>query len=233
MKILLCDDHVLLAEALDSLLRLSGHEVVVASTPTRALALLAETGYDVAVLDIGFPDGNGLDLLSSAREVSPDTRVLMLSANRDPEVVRTAVDRGAAGYVCKDVGVVEVIRAVERVSHGELVLDPLVARALAQRPRIRREDIEWLVGFLTRREREVLRRIVTGQTTEEMAHDMRVSRSTARTHVQNVLQKLGVHSRLQAMAAVSRHPRGLSWLTGPNPAVPNLSGVDEELRHTQ
>ena len=72
-------------------------------------------------------------------------------------------------------------------------------------------------------EREVLRRIVTGQSTEEMAHAMRVSRSTARTHVQNVLQKLGVHSRLQAMAAVSRHPRGLGWLTG----------EDQELRHTQ
>jgi two-component system, NarL family, nitrate/nitrite response regulator NarL len=219
----LCDDHVLLAEALDSLLRVAGHEVTVTSTPTRALELLADGGYEICVLDIGFPDANGLDVLSSVAEVSPDTRVLILSANRDPEVVRAAVDRGAAGYVCKDVGVVEVIRAVDRVHDGELVLDPLVARALAQRPRIRREDIEWLVGFLTRREREVLRRIVAGQSTEEMAHDMRVSRSTARTHVQNVLQKLGVHSRLQAMAAVSRHPRGIGW----------LSGADQELRHTQ
>ena len=79
---------------------------------------------------------------------------------------------------------------------------------------LRTDDIAWLIGFLTRREREVLRRIVIGQSTDEMAKDMRVSRSTARTHVQNVLQKLGVHSRLQAVAAVSRRqPGDLDWLS--------------------
>ena len=214
MRILLCDDHLLLAEALESLLRLSGHQVTVTSSPTRAVGILAEEQPDVCVLDIGFPDGSGIDVLSHAAEVSPSTRVLMLSANRDPEQVRAVIDLGAAGYICKDVGVLEVIRGVQRVHEGELVLDPVVARALAQKPRLRRDDIEWLIGFLTRREREVLRRIVIGQSTDEMAKDMRVSRSTARTHVQNVLQKLGVHSRLQAVAAVSRRQSGdLDWLT--------------------
>lgn len=214
MKILLCDDHLLLAEALESLLRLAGHEVTVTSSPSRAVRILAEEQPDVCVLDLGFPDGSGVDVLSHASEVSPSTRVLILSANRDPEQVRAVIDLGAAGYICKDVGVLEVIRGVQRVHEGELVLDPVVARALAQKPRVRREDIDWLIGFLTRREREVLRRIVIGQSTEEMAKDMRVSRSTARTHVQNVLQKLGVHSRLQAVAAVSRRqPGDLDWLS--------------------
>lgn len=217
MKILLCDDHVLLAEALESLLRLSGHEVTVTADPQQALTLLADEQPDVCVLDIGFPDGSGIEVLSHAGEIAPNTRVLMLSANRDPEVVRTAVDLGAAGYICKDVGVVEVIRAIERVHEGNVILDPLVARALTQRVKVRSDDIEWLIGFLTRREREVLRRIVIGQSTDEMARDMRVSRSTARTHVQNVLQKLGVHSRLQAVAAVSRrHGEDLAWLTSAN-----------------
>ena len=81
---------------------------------------------------------------------------------------------------------------------------------------MKQDDIEWLIGVLTRREREVLRRIVIGQSTREMAQDMHVSKSTARTHVQNVLQKLGVHSRLQAVAAVSRrHSADLAWLTAP------------------
>lgn len=214
MKILLCDDHVLLAEALESLLRRDGHEVILTSSPSKALDVLAAEQPDVCVLDICFPDGSGIDVLSRAAEVSPSTRVLMLSANRDPEQVRAVIDLGAAGYVCKDVGVLEVIRAVQRVHEGDLVLDPLVARALAQKPRVRHDDIEWLIGFLTRREREVLRRIVMGQSTEEMASDMQVSRSTARTHVQNVLQKLGVHSRLQAVAAVSRRQPGeLRWLS--------------------
>jgi two-component system, NarL family, nitrate/nitrite response regulator NarL len=216
MKILLCDDHVLLAEALESLLRLAGHEVIVTADPQRALTLLADEQPEVCVLDIGFPDGSGIEVLSHAGEIAPDTRVLMLSANRDPEVVRTAIDLGAAGYICKDVGVVEVIRAIERVHEGNVILDPLVARALTQR-KVRSDDIDWLIGFLTRREREVLRRIVIGQSTDEMARDMRVSRSTARTHVQNVLQKLGVHSRLQAVAAVSRRQGDdLTWLTSAN-----------------
>jgi two-component system nitrate/nitrite response regulator NarL len=216
MKILLCDDHVLLAEALESLLRAAGHDVVVTRSPEDALRLLAEEQPDVCVLDVGFPDGDGIEVLSHAAESSPGTKVLMLSAARDPELVRTAIDLGACGYICKDVGVVEVIRAVERVREGEIILDPLVVRALTQRPRAKTDDIEWLIGFLTRREREVLRRIVIGQSTQEMAQDMKVSRSTARTHVQNVLQKLGVHSRLQAVAAVSRRQSAdLAWLTVP------------------
>jgi two-component system nitrate/nitrite response regulator NarL len=216
MKILLCDDHVLLAEALESLLRAAGHEVVVTRSPQEALRMLVEERPDVCVLDVGFPEGDGIEVLSHAAELSPTTKVLMLSAARDPELVRTAIDLGACGYICKDVGVVEVIRAVERVQEGEIILDPLVVRALTQRSRVKPDDIEWLIGFLTRREREVLRRIVIGQSTREMAQDMHVSKSTARTHVQNVLQKLGVHSRLQAVAAVSRrHSADLAWLTAP------------------
>lgn len=224
MKILLCDDHVLLAEAMESLLRSAGHQVLVTRTPDDALKVLAAERPDVCVLDLGFPDGDGIDVLSHVRETSPETKVLMLSATRDPDLVRTALDLGASGYMCKDVGVVEVIRAVERVQQGDIMLDPTVVKALAQRPRMKTDDIEWLLSFLTRREREVLRRIVLGQSTEEMAQDMQVSRSTARTHVQNVLQKLGVHSRLQAVAAVSRRGSAdLAWITAPS----------RELRHTQ
>lgn len=215
MKILLCDDHVLLAEALESLLRAAGHEVLVTRSPQEALTLLSEEQPDVCVLDVGFPDGDGIEVLSHAAESSPSTKVMMLSGTHDPELVRTALDLGAAGYLYKGVGVVEVLRAVERVKEGDIVLDPLVVQELTRRPRARTDDIDWLIGFLTRREREVLRRIVIGQSTQEMAQDMHVSRSTARTHVQNVLQKLGVHSRLQAVAAVSRRSSDLSWLSAP------------------
>jgi two-component system nitrate/nitrite response regulator NarL len=203
VKILLCDDHLLLAEALESLLRIAGHEVLVTERPAEALAVAVQESPDVCVLDLGFPDGDGLDLLRALREASPETSLVVLSGQREPDVVRTAIELGARGYLCKDVGVVDVVRAVEQVIAGELVIDPLVAQALTQRRRHRADDVEWLISFLTQREREVLRRIVTGQSTAEMAREMAVTRSTARTHVQNVLQKLGVHSRLQAVAAVA------------------------------
>jgi two-component system nitrate/nitrite response regulator NarL len=203
MKILLCDDHVLLAEALEALLKIAGHEVLVTAQPQEAVAVAAEESPDVCVLDLGFPDGDGLDLLRAVRETVPAAKIVVLSGQREPDLVRAAIDLGARGYLCKDVGVVDVVRAVDQVLDGELVIDPLVAQSLTQRRRHRSDDIEWLISFLTQREREVLRRIVTGQSTEEMARDMAVTRSTARTHVQNVLQKLGVHSRLQAVAAVA------------------------------
>jgi two-component system nitrate/nitrite response regulator NarL len=151
--------------------------------------------------------------------VAPATRVLILSAVADAEAIATAVDLGASGYVCKDVGVSDIIRAVERVHDGETVLGPKVARTLARRTETDPDDIQWLVAFLTRREREVLRRIVMGQGTSEMAKGMGISRSTARTHVQNVLQKLGVHSRLQAVAAVSRAGADPAWITAPSPRL--------------
>ena len=203
MKILLCDDHLLLAEALEALLKIAGHEVLVTAHPQEAVVLASDEAPDVCLLDLGFPDTDGLDLVRAVREASPDAKVVVLSAQRDPDLVRAAIDLGARGYLCKDVGVVEVVRAVDQVIDGEVVIDPLVAQSLTRRRRHRPDDIEWLMGFLTQREREVLRRIVTGQSTEEMARDMAVTRSTARTHVQNVLQKLGVHSRLQAVAAVA------------------------------
>jgi len=203
VKILLCDDHLLLAEALEALLRIAGHEVFITANPQEALAVAAAEEPDVCVIDLGFPDGDGLELLRDVRETSPEAKIVVLSGQRDPELVRAAIDLGARGFLCKDVGVVEVERAVRQVVDGVVVIDPLVAQSLTHHRRRRPDDIEWLISFLTQREREVLRRIVTGQTTEEMARDMAVTRSTARTHVQNVLQKLGVHSRLQAVAAVA------------------------------
>lgn len=218
MLIVLCDDHVLLVEALASLLRSAGHTVLTAEAPDVGTQLVAVHRPDVCVLDVGFPDGSGLEALGRIRECSPDTRVLMLSAADDADTIASAVDLGASGYVGKDVGVTDIIRAVERVHDGETVLGPKVARTLARRTEVDPDDIHWLVAFLTKREREVLRRIVMGQSTVEMARVMGISRSTARTHVQNVLQKLGVHSRLQAVAAVSRvNDADPSWITSYDP----------------
>lgn len=208
MKVLLCDDHVLLTEALCSLFTESGHEVFVAHTPSDALHLLGLHQPEVCILDVCFPDGGGLDVLTQVADRSPDTRVLMLSGTRDPDTVRASIDLGAHGYLCKDLAVADLVHAVERIKDGQVVLDPIVAQMLAKRTRSQPDGIEWLMGFLTSREREVLRRITLGQGTQEMADEMHVSRSTARTHVQNVLRKLGVHSRLEAVAAISRERSG-------------------------
>jgi two-component system nitrate/nitrite response regulator NarL len=209
MRVVLGDDHRLLLEALTVALRAAGHEVVASATePDRIVELVVEQAPDVCLLDLGFPDGSGIDITRRILGAAPATKVLVLSATTDPEMVAAAIDVGAAGFARKDKPVEQVLDALERVEQGETYVDPDTLRSLARRGQ-RRPDTsspEWRAGFLTVREREVLGRIVAGEGTEEMAVGMGISRSTARTHAQNVLQKLGVHSRLQAMALVAANP---------------------------
>jgi two-component system nitrate/nitrite response regulator NarL len=209
MKLVLCDDHVLLLDALRPALVRHGHEVLaVTVTPELALEAVRRHRPDVLLLDVGFPEDSGLRVVGTVREISPDTKVVMLSATADPEVASAAIEAGAVGFARKDRGLDGIIRTLDRVMGGETVVDPDVLRTLVGRTRDRQDkhDARWLATFLTVREREVLARIGAGQTTDEMATAMGVARSTARTHVQSVLQKLGVHSRLQAATIMFGHP---------------------------
>jgi two-component system nitrate/nitrite response regulator NarL len=201
MRIVLCDDHALLLDALRPALVRHGHEVLaVTVTPELALEAIRLHRPDVLLLDVSFPEDSGLRVVGTVREISPDTKVVMLSATADPDVASAAIEAGAVGFARKDRGLDGIIRTLDRVMCGETVVDPDVLRSLVGRTRNRQDthDVRWLATFLTVREREVLTRIGAGQTTDEMATAMGVARSTARTHVQSVLQKLGVHSRLQA-----------------------------------
>ena len=209
MRLVLCDDHALLLDALRPALDRCGHQVLaVTVTPNLALEAVREHHPDVLLLDVSFPEDSGLRVVGSVREASPDTKVVMLSATSDPEVASAAIEAGAVGFARKDRGLDGIIRTLDRVMGGETVIDPDVLRSLVSRTRSRQDkhDVHWLATFLTGREREVLARIGAGQTTDEMATAMGVARSTARTHVQSVLQKLGVHSRLQAATIMFGHP---------------------------
>jgi two-component system nitrate/nitrite response regulator NarL len=204
MRIVLCDDHRLLIEAFGTALGAAGHEVV-------ALAANPEDGYraalahdpDVCVLDVMFPDGSGLDAAARIAADRPSCRVLMLSARADPVLVQAALAAGAAGFVLKDESIAGILRALDRVAAGHVAIEPGLLRA-AVRARPGAAPAGSRLGLLSGREREVLRGIVAGRSTKEIARDLGVSVSTAGTHVQNVLTKLGVHSRLQAVALVAR-----------------------------
>jgi two-component system nitrate/nitrite response regulator NarL len=198
MRLVVCDDHLLLLEALGLALSASGHEVVaLASHPDDAIDAVAAHRPDVCLLDVNFPGGTSLTAIQQIRELSPETKVVMLSAEADHAVVGRAIAEGASGYVGKEKPIVEIVEMLERAVRGQLAVEPsLLQRAL--RPHKTTDDPLWALQFLTDREWQVMRCIMDGQTTEEMADSLGVQRSTARTHVQNLLTKLGVHSRLQA-----------------------------------
>ena len=219
MRLLLCDDHVLLLEALAAALTARGHEVVATvADPSSVAEVARRLAPDVCILDISFPDGDGIEAASEIATVAPDTKVLILSATYDPALVRAAFEVGALGFVQKDESLEEVLTAVRRLGEGEVAVDPRLLRAAMREPRAApapaRRSVE--AALLTPRETEVLVHLVAGDTTSEIGRALGVASSTARTHIQNVLIKLGVHSRLQAAAFAVRH--GLVDETAAEPA---------------
>jgi two-component system nitrate/nitrite response regulator NarL len=217
VRIVVCDDHVLLTEAMVIAFADHGHEVVATGTsPGRAEELAREHRPDVCLLDVNFPDGNSLDTVVRLRATG--TRVVMMSAWTEHDTVVRALEAGAAGYVSKRQPMTEIVAALERAHAGETSVDPALLRT-AGRAEADSDDPLWQLRFLTDREWEIMRCIMDGLTTAEMAHQLGVRRSTARTHVQNLLTKLGVHSRLRAAALMTTHGSSESWPAHLRPAV--------------
>lgn len=205
MRIVLCDDHCLLIEAFAGALASRGQEVVaLATTPEDGYRAVAELAPDVCVLDLFFPKGSGLEVAAKIATEYPDCKVLILSAHGDPELVREALAAGAAGFVLKEQSIEGILHALDRVAAGETAVNPSLLRSAIRAPPGREGGSSDRLQFLTGREREALCMIAGGESTKEIARAMGVSHSTARTHVQNVLTKLGVRSRLQAAALVAK-----------------------------
>jgi two-component system, NarL family, nitrate/nitrite response regulator NarL len=207
VRLLLCDDHVLLLEALAVALTARGHEVVgTIADPADVAAAAERLAPDVCILDITFPTGDGIEAARELAARAPGTKVLMLSATADPAQVRAAFEVGAQGFVQKDDSIEEILTAVRRLEEGEVAIDPRLLRAVMRESRpspAGRRSGEAMQ--LTPRETQVLSHLVAGDTTAEIARALGVASSTARTHIQNVLIKLGVHSRLQAAAFAVNH----------------------------
>jgi two-component system nitrate/nitrite response regulator NarL len=204
MRLVLCDDQRILIESLAIALQARGYEVLAAvTTPEECMKAVAEKRPDVCLLDLYLPGReDGLQTAQAIRTHHPDTQVLILSGVADPLVLSKAIDLDVAGIVRKDQTVDKIaaalqqVAAEERVFHTELIRD--VVRHLSSPPR--KEPWDHLTG----REVEVLRRIAAGESTKQMARSMQIAASTVRTYAQNVLTKLGAHSRLEASAIAVR-----------------------------
>jgi DNA-binding NarL/FixJ family response regulator len=206
VKILLCDDHVLFCEALRAALEPSSHQVRTCFRPDDAVALAAAGGYDAVVMDLGFPQDCGLDAVDAIRHIvesAVSTAVVVLSASPESGRLLSAVQAGAVAVCSKSQRLHEIVSVVQRVAVGRSV--PVQAHPMSRPRAASLSDEGALADFLTPREYEVLRRLVAGQSTQSIAAEMGVSYSTSRTHIQNVLVKLGVHSRLAASAFAVRH----------------------------
>ena len=203
MRLVLCDDNRILCEALASILKARGHSVLaIATSTTDSIAAVGANRPDACLLDLRFPDGSGLDIARAIRRSHPDTKIVVLSCVTDPAVMSEAKKIGAVGFLRKDQKPEKLTGALEVISAGRVAFDPGSSRQPNRRTRpSARED---MLRDLTPREKQVLQRIVAGQSTGQMAREMKIATSTLRSHIGSMLTKLGAHSRVEAAAIASR-----------------------------
>ena len=201
-SIVLGDEHAVFVESLVSVLTSHGFRVpAVARNLAGTIEAIRHQQPDVGLLARHFSDGDGVSAISRISAVSPATRIVILAADRDAEAMRQAVRLGAAGYLHKTCGVRKLVHALERVIDGAVVLDaPPASTARSDVSEARR-----LAAHLTARERECLALLVEGLDTAAMTLRLGVSTTTVRSHVQALLTKLGVHSRLEAATFAVRY----------------------------
>jgi DNA-binding NarL/FixJ family response regulator len=216
-SLVLGDDHAVFLDAMATVLGQHGYTVAVSCTIEGTLEAVRQRRPDVCLLDRHFAEADSIGVVSELLDASPDTKILVLSADPETDGVLRALQCGAAGYLHKTRGVAAVTSAIDRVRRGEVVVD--VPRAMGGQRWQRRDDLRRLAGYLSDRERDCLGLMVEGLNTSAMAAQLGVSQATVRTHAQAVLTKLGVHSRLEAASLAVRYR-----LLGADPAgsVPGI-----------
>lgn len=205
VRVLVVDDHLMVSQGLElGLGREDDIEVVgTAGSAERALEMNAALSPDVVLIDFHLGEASGADVAASMRLDNAELKILFLSADETDDAVMAAVEAGACGYLLKSEPMQEIARAVRRASEGEILLNPstLVELMSRQRQRAReRAERERAVAHVTTREREVLEMMAEGLDNRSIADEMHISLTTVRWYVQNLLEKLDAHSKLEAVA---------------------------------
>jgi DNA-binding NarL/FixJ family response regulator len=207
LRVLLADEHGIFRSAVRAALdREPDLEVVAeAGDGPDAIDAVRRSQPDVAVLSATLATFSGVRTSCMIRDRHPDCRTIVLADVQDQRQLTDGLGCGASGYLTKDASIEELVEAVRAVARGEtlippVMLGPLLSDLMDQRNL--REQALLMLGDLSRREREVLALVAKGTKTAAIAGMLVISPETARTHIQNVLTKLGVHSRLEAAAFV-------------------------------
>ena len=202
LRVLIADDHLLFRDGLRALLKAAPDTELVgeATTGEEAVALAAELQPDVVLMDIQMPGGNGIEATRRIVRESPHIRVLMVTMYEDDNSVFTAMRAGARGYLLKGAKYDEVLRAIRAVGAGEAIFSPAIAaRLIDYFASIRPAAPPQVFPELSDREREILALIAQGHKNAEIAERLYLSPKTVRNHVTNILDKLQVTDRAQAI----------------------------------
>ena len=210
INILLIDDHALFRSGVKSLLQRYPQFSVVgeAADGAEGLKRAQQLAPDVILLDLHMPGISGLQTLQTILQERPQQIVLMLTVSEDAEDLKQALEKGAKGYLLKNIDTDYLVRAIERAALGEAVVDEnmttkLVAQLMHPRKATAATVAEW--EKLTPREMDVLQGLAMGESNKEVARRLDVAESTVKIHVQNILKKLNLTSRVQAAVYAVDH----------------------------
>ncbi|KAF0108332.1 MAG: putative NarL family two-component system response regulator [Anaerolineaceae bacterium] len=207
-RILLVDDHEVVRLGLKSLLERHPQFDVVgeASNAREALEIVNNTHPDVVVMDIRLPGTSGIEACEEITGRFPDTKVIMLTSYAEDEMLFSSIRAGASGYILKQIGGEDLVRALEAVGRGEAMLDPTVTQRVFQEVRraVKEEEAS-AFAHLSQQEKHVLILVSEGKTNREIAKALFLGEGTVRNYVSSILSKLGVNNRAEAAAYAVQH----------------------------
>jgi DNA-binding NarL/FixJ family response regulator len=210
IRVVIVDDHALFRRGLDRVLSDEPDIEVVgeAADGVDAVTRTRELAPDIVIMDVRMPRASGIEAARTIRAVLPETKVIMLTVSDLEEDLYDAVRAGVNGYLLKEVAIEEVANAVRAVAAGHSLVSPSMAsklfsefNALAQRAEERRRALS---PRLTERELEVLRLVAKGLSNREIGKELYIAENTVKNHVRNILEKLQLHSRMEAVVYVMR-----------------------------
>jgi NarL family two-component system response regulator LiaR len=209
IRVMVVDDHNMVRRGLATILKVKSDLELVAEADSgrEAIRLCEECQPDVILMDLVMPEMGGPEATRTIRERCPDVQVIALTSFQDKELVREALQAGAIGYLLKNVSADDLAAAIREAHAGRSTLAPEAIQALIQADTRQTAPGRDLADTydLTPREREVLALMVEGLNNPDIAERLVVSRSTAKAHVSNILSKLGVSNRAEAIALALQH----------------------------
>jgi DNA-binding NarL/FixJ family response regulator len=208
IRVVLVDDHLSFRQPLAFMLMREADITIIgqAGTVAEARTLLSEA--DIALIDLDLPDGEGVELIHDLRSINPRAIALVLTASASKVALARAVEAGASGVMHKSQPISEITDAIRRVHAGEALLsvrETIEMLRLITRQREQDRAAQAAIGRLTKREREVLAALAHGLHDREIAERLHIQTETVRTHMVNLLHKIGVDSRLQALVFAAKY----------------------------
>lgn len=214
IRILIADDHQMLLDGLRALLSVEKNITIVnqATNGIQVLDILAYEAVDVAIIDISMPQMDGYDTVLEMKKKYPQTKVIILSLHKDETHIGKLLKAGVSGYVIKDRGSEELVKAINLVANGENYWDPEVQNISLKAMQNKKEDPIGEVRF-TRREEDILHQIADGLTTKQIGENLHISDSTVETHRRHLLEKLNFANSKLLMNYAIRKGYGKSSLS--------------------